>query len=367
MSVFKALRSDELPAGEGAGTQIRRVRTGDGHVMVARLTDGRLVAFAPSCPHQVTPLDDATLHDGVMRCPRHGYQYDAATGANVFPTRDAKPENLWKLKPKYLPVYDVDERDGWIWVSEEAKPAARVVGPDPRGAPGGGGGRAAPAAPRRSRWRRRPRVEQSMKFLTATAGEELEIRVAATPVAGYEWRLELVGDLLDDRREPVRGRATCPANGCAWSARGAGAATLTCTYASMIDGRTAAVRTYIIRVARQLSVRPPSTVDTDARGDRRSRPGRAVGRLPPGRAGPRRRGRRAGRRPRRAGRAVRGRRLPVRHRPQRPHHDRHPGRRVRRRRRGHGRPPHPACRSTPCTGPASPTAASCGCGTTATA
>jgi hypothetical protein len=32
-------------------------------------------------------------------------------------------------------------------------------------------------------------------------------------------------------------------------ASGAGAATLTCTYASMIDGRTAAVRTYIVRVA----------------------------------------------------------------------------------------------------------------------
>ncbi len=36
-----------------------------------------------------------------------------------------------------------------------------------------------------------------MKFVTATAGEEIEIRVAATPVAGYEWRLDLVGDLLE--------------------------------------------------------------------------------------------------------------------------------------------------------------------------
>ncbi len=120
--MFRALRSDELAPGEDTGTQIRRIRIGDGHVMVARLLDGRLLAFGPSCPHQLTPLDDATLRDGIMRCPRHGYQYDAATGANVFPTRDAKPESLWKLKPKYLPVHEVVERDGWIWVSEEPGP-----------------------------------------------------------------------------------------------------------------------------------------------------------------------------------------------------------------------------------------------------
>jgi nitrite reductase (NADH) small subunit len=245
--VFRALRSDELPAGEGAATQIRRIRMGEGHVMVARLADGRLVAFAPSCPHQVTPLDDATLHDGVMRCPRHGYQYDATTGANVFPTRDAKPENLWKLKPKYLPVHDVEERDGWIWVSEEAKAPPESWDPALEQRPAGAADEALAAAP--------PitvavaaAVEQSMKFVTATAGEELEIRVAATPVDGYEWRLDVVGDLLEIVDNQFEG-GDMPCQRVRLVARSAGAATLTCTYASMIDGRTAAVRTYVIRVA----------------------------------------------------------------------------------------------------------------------
>ena len=245
--MFRALRSDELAAGEGAGTQIRRVRMGDGHVMVARLGDGRVVAFAPSCPHQVTPLDDATLHDGVMRCPRHGYQYDATTGANVFPTRDARPENLWKLKPRYLPVHDVEERDGWIWVSEEAKAPPEAWDPALEERPAGQADEAA-AAPPPITAAPSASVEQSMRFLTAVAGEELEIRVAATPVAGYEWRLDLVGDLLTIVDNQFEG-GEMPCQRVRVVARDAGAATLTCTYASMIDGRTAAVRTYIVRVA----------------------------------------------------------------------------------------------------------------------
>ncbi len=244
--MFQALRSDELRAGEGAGTQIRRVRNGDGHVMVARLADGRLVAFAPSCPHQVTPLDDATLHDGVMRCPRHGYQYDATTGANVFPTRDAKPENLWKLKPKYLPVHEVEERDGWIWVAEQACPPPEAWDPALEERPAGTADEPVAASP--ITVAPPAGVEQSMKFVTATAGEELEIRVAATPVPGFEWRLELVGDLLEIVDNQFEG-GDMPCQRVRLVAKGAGAATLTCTYASMIDGRTAAVRTYIVRVA----------------------------------------------------------------------------------------------------------------------
>ncbi len=245
--MFKALRSDELPAGEGAGTQIRRIRTDDGHVMVARLADGQVVAFAPSCPHQVTPLDDATLHAGVMRCPRHGYQYDATTGVNVFPTRDAKPENLWKLKPKYLPVHDVEERDGWIWVSDEARPPPETWDPTLEERPVGTTDDPSPS-PSPITVAPPVAVEQTMKFVTATAGEELEIRVAATPVAGYEWRLDLVGDLLEIVDNQFEG-GEMPCQRVRLAARGAGAATLTCTYASMIDGRTAAVRTYIVRVA----------------------------------------------------------------------------------------------------------------------
>ena len=201
--MFKALKSDELPAGEGAGTQIRRVRTDDGHVMVARLTDGRLVAFAPSCPHQVTPLDDATLHDGVMRCPRHGYQYDACTGVNVFPTRDAKPENLWKLKPKYLPVYDVEERDGWIWVSTDAKPPPDSWDPGLEERPAGAADEPVAASPiTRGAAGRRGAVDE-VRHRHRGRGARDPGRGHARP------RLRVAvgagGRPADDRRQPVRG------------------------------------------------------------------------------------------------------------------------------------------------------------------
>jgi nitrite reductase/ring-hydroxylating ferredoxin subunit len=248
--MFRALRSDELSPGEGEGTQIRRIRMGEGHVMVARLADGRLVAFAPSCPHQVTPLDDATIRDGVLRCPRHGYQYDTCTGANVFPTRDAQPENLWKLKPKYLPVFEVEERDGWVWVSEEAGPPPESWDPALEERPVGARDEAEIAAAPPTIMKVEPpaAVEQSMKFVTAVAGEVLEIRVPATPIAGYGWRLELIGDLVEIVEEQFE-EGDMPCQRVRLAARAAGAATLTCTYASATDGRTAAIRTYIIRVS----------------------------------------------------------------------------------------------------------------------
>src|SRR5918911_4575081 len=128
--MFRALRSEELPAGEGVHTRIRRVPAGQGHILLARLNDGQVVAFAPRCPHQVTALDDATISNGRMRCPRHGYIYDTQTGENVHPTRDNRPEDLWKLRPGYLPCYEVAERDGWIWVSDQAKPPPEGYDPE---------------------------------------------------------------------------------------------------------------------------------------------------------------------------------------------------------------------------------------------
>ena len=120
--MFRALPSEDLPAGEGPHTQIRRIRVGEGHILVARLNDGGVVAFAPRCPHQVTALDDATISDDRLRCPRHGYSYDTQSGENVHPRRDNRPEDLWKLRPGYLPCFEVAERDGWIWVETEPKP-----------------------------------------------------------------------------------------------------------------------------------------------------------------------------------------------------------------------------------------------------
>ncbi|MDQ1365560.1 MAG: hypothetical protein QOE57_1602, partial [Acidimicrobiaceae bacterium] len=212
------LPSSELPAGEGIETQIHRVRVGDGHVLVARLTTGEVVAFAPVCPHQFTELDEATIREGSLRCPRHGYLYDTRTGENIHPGRETAPENMWKVRPGFLPCYQVREDDGWISVSDDPcspplsydpvleerparvdeplaavpavavaevpaveravaeVPAAEVVAPTggPDGGPTGGPAAVEPAGAPAA-------VEQSMKFLTVASGSTFDIRLPLIP------------------------------------------------------------------------------------------------------------------------------------------------------------------------------------------
>lgn len=42
--------------------------------------EGMLVAHAAVCPHWLGPLDDASIVDGTIACPWHGYRFDIATG-----------------------------------------------------------------------------------------------------------------------------------------------------------------------------------------------------------------------------------------------------------------------------------------------
>ena len=45
--------------------------------------DGELVAHAAVCPHWLGPLDAASLEDGALRCPWHGYRFDVRSGCNL--------------------------------------------------------------------------------------------------------------------------------------------------------------------------------------------------------------------------------------------------------------------------------------------
>ena len=45
--------------------------------------DGNLVAHATVCPHTLGPLGTATVTDGVIECPWHGYRFDVVTGKCV--------------------------------------------------------------------------------------------------------------------------------------------------------------------------------------------------------------------------------------------------------------------------------------------
>lgn len=47
--------------------------------VIAEIGDA-LVAYAAACPHQLGPLDEATLDGTAVRCPWHGYEFDVRTG-----------------------------------------------------------------------------------------------------------------------------------------------------------------------------------------------------------------------------------------------------------------------------------------------
>jgi nitrite reductase/ring-hydroxylating ferredoxin subunit len=269
--VLARLPSDELVAGEGLESQIRRVRVGDGHVLVARLLSGEVVAFAPVCPHQFTELDEATIHDGKLRCPRHGYSYDARDGENIHPARDTRPENMWKVRPGCLPCFPVIEEDGWISVSDEAAPPPASFDPALEARPGPGrdrdgdqdGDSATPPPGEEvgdvgdgeglggigDREGAPVVVEQSVKFLSVASGSTVEIRLPLVPRPGFAWHYDILGQLLqlvDDQFEP--GYSPCQLLRVA--AQGVGAATLSCVYAND-QGERAEVRTFIVRVQPQ--------------------------------------------------------------------------------------------------------------------
>ncbi len=255
--MFPTLRSEELPAGEGVDSRIRRVRAGDTFVLVARLGDGEVVAFDATCPHQVTELDDGTIVDGMISCPRHRYLYDTRSGRNVVPARDAKPGNLWKLRPGYLPCFPVEERDGWVWVDPcprpppegydptlEERPARTRPGADPSA------DASVPAEPDVMIPGPPPLdmpTERSLKVVDVAPDSTVDLRLPIPPGQRQAWRMEMVGEaltVLDEEYEP----GESPHQLVRLAALGPGACTLIFTYAYPDQPLPAAVRTYIVRV-----------------------------------------------------------------------------------------------------------------------
>jgi nitrite reductase/ring-hydroxylating ferredoxin subunit len=250
--VYPTLRSDDLPAGEGSNTRIRRVRAGDTYVLVARLGTGEVVAFDPTCPHQVTELDEAAIVDGMVSCPRHRYLYDPRSGLNVVPTATAKPSNLWKLRPGYLPCFPVEERDdGWIWVDPCPKPPPAEYDPaleerPARVRPGDEEERGTevmiPGPP--------PidiPTERSLSVVDVALESTFDLRLPIPPGQRQAWRLDMVGrslEVLDEEYEP----GDAPHQLVRLVARAPGATTLCFTYAYPDRPLPAAVRTYIVRV-----------------------------------------------------------------------------------------------------------------------
>lgn len=71
---------------------------------------GQCYAIADLCSHDNGPLGEGELVDNEIECPRHGARFDVKTGKALC---------LPAVKP--IPCYELEERNGDIWVKPKAQ------------------------------------------------------------------------------------------------------------------------------------------------------------------------------------------------------------------------------------------------------
>ena len=103
MTWTKIAPVEDLPQGRGV-----RVDFGDTRIALFRI-DEEVYAIADRCSHAEASLSEGPLFDKSVECPRHGSEFDLASG---------KPSSLPATKP--VPVYPTRVDDGILFIDLEA-------------------------------------------------------------------------------------------------------------------------------------------------------------------------------------------------------------------------------------------------------
>jgi nitrite reductase/ring-hydroxylating ferredoxin subunit len=99
----------------------KRVRALGQDLAIYRVSDGRVVALSDLCVHRGGSLSMGPVEDDCLRCPYHGWKYDASGKCVEIPANTAD-----KLIPQRARVdsYPVEERYGLVWIFLGDLPAA---------------------------------------------------------------------------------------------------------------------------------------------------------------------------------------------------------------------------------------------------
>lgn len=79
MPTFKPIaKKSDIPTGAG------KIIETDGKTIAIFNNNGEFYATDNTCPHQGGPLGDGICEENTVTCPWHGWQFNVATGENVF-------------------------------------------------------------------------------------------------------------------------------------------------------------------------------------------------------------------------------------------------------------------------------------------
>lgn len=95
----------------------RRITTPAGHQIAIFKYDGKVSAISNVCAHQMGPLAEGCIKDGLVTCPWHGWQYDPATGRSPAPYTEK------------VETFAVRVNDGRVFVAAKPNPKGTAATP----------------------------------------------------------------------------------------------------------------------------------------------------------------------------------------------------------------------------------------------
>jgi phenylpropionate dioxygenase-like ring-hydroxylating dioxygenase large terminal subunit len=164
---------------------------GRAYVVVRMRPGGEVSAFPARCPHRLVPLRTATVVDGRLQCPAHGWKFDAEGHCVDIPSlgRHGTPLPRADLRGPWA----VEERYGWIWVAPEP---TTPVPPRPSAPPAPG----APPAPPAPAGVVFDNLDPSLKHAWHPVGLSRELRPGGwlqVRLLGRTWMLRRSAEGLD--------------------------------------------------------------------------------------------------------------------------------------------------------------------------
>ena len=90
---------------------------GRAYVVLRMRPGGEVTALSARCPHRLVPLAAASVVDGTLQCPYHGWRFNAEGRCVDVPSLG--PDGTAPPRADLSAPWAVEERHGWVWLAPE--------------------------------------------------------------------------------------------------------------------------------------------------------------------------------------------------------------------------------------------------------